>query len=144
MIMDLKVIRRLRTEKSTIGDLYIDGVKKYHTLEDVDRGLHSDMTLAEIAAIKVKTKTAVPTGKYNVTKFNSPKHGWCLLVNHVPGFNMIEIHAGNYAEDTDGCLLVGLGEAHDMVTSSKVAIAELYALVFPILEHGGEVWITYE
>lgn len=142
--MELLVTRTKRTGISTIGELSIDGVKKYFTLEDTERGLTSDMSLDEIKAIKVKGKTAIPTGRYKVTKYKSPTRGWCLLLHDVKGFSMIEIHVGNYATDTEGCLLVGMGVAHDMVTSSKAAIKELYATVFPVLENGGEVWITYK
>lgn len=144
--MELSVIRHKKTSLSTIGNLYVDGIKKWVTLEDTDRGLNNEMPLDEIASIKVKGKTAIPTGRYKVTKYKSPTRGWCLLVNNVPGFNMIEIHVGNYATDTEGCLLVGMDVANvpDMIVSSKAAIKELYDLTFPLIEAGKDVWITYQ
>ena len=143
--MELLIVRRKKTELSAIGDMYVDGVKKWATLEDTDRGLTNQMTLQKIASIKVKGKTAIPTGRYKVTKYNSPTRGWCLLVNDVPGFSMIEMHVGNYPQDTDGCTLVGLsvGSQPDMINSSRDAIKQLYDLAFPLLDQGKEVWATY-
>lgn len=143
--MELLVVRRKKTELSTIGDIYVNGVKKWVSLEDKDRGLTSQMTLAQIAAIKVKGVTAIPTGRYLLKKYNSPKHGWCLLVVGVLGFSMIEWHVGNYARDTDGCLLAGMSVSSqpDMINSSKQAIKEINDLVFPELDLGREVWVTY-
>lgn len=143
--MEILIVRRKKTDLSVIGDMYIDGVKKWVTLEDTDRGLTNQMTLAQIQAIKIKTKTAIPTGRYPVAKYNSPKRSWCLLVNDVPGFSMIEIHVGNYPQDTDGCTLVGLSVSSqpDAINSSKDAIKALYALAFAELDKGGKVWATY-
>lgn len=142
--MELKVIRKIKTPNSTIGDFLIDGIKKFVTLEDVDRGLTSAMTLAKIAAIKVKTETAIPTGRYKVTSYFSPKHNAIVpLVNDVPGFEGIEIHIGNYAKDTDGCLLLGTGLAPDMITGSKDTIDQFYPIVFETLKNE-DVFITYQ
>ncbi len=143
--MEILIVRRKKTDLSAIGDMYIDGVKKWVTLEDADRGLTDQMTLAQIQAVKKKGITAIPTGRYKVTKYNSPTRGWCLLVNDVPGFSMIEIHVGNYPKDTDGCTLVGLSVSSqpDMINSSKDAIRALYALTFPEIEAGNQVWATY-
>jgi hypothetical protein len=143
--MELLIVRRKKTTLSTIGDLYIDGKKRYVTLEDTDRGLTNEMTLEQIKAIKVKTTTAIPTGRYKLSIYNSPKHGKVLLVNNVPGFDMIEIHVGNYPKDTDGCTLVGMSVSSqpDMINSSKDAIAALNGLVMPFIEGGGEAWATY-
>ena len=41
-----------------------------------------------------------------------------LLLN-VEGFDYIRIHSGNSAEDTDGCLLLGLNKVKGKVIDSK-------------------------
>ncbi len=144
--MELTVVRKIKTPNSTIGDLYINGVKKYVTLEDFDRGLTSDMTLEEIKAIKVKTQTAIPTGRYKLSIYKEGKHGECLLVNEVPGFSMIEIHVGNYPKDTEGCLLVGMlvPSTKDMISQSTPAVEELNKIVFAEIKAGRDVYITYK
>ena len=58
--------------------------------------------------------SCIPTGVYTVTPCNSPKHGACFLVLDVPGRSAIEIHAGNFVQNTEGCLLVGRDLTSDM------------------------------
>lgn len=116
-----------------------------YCLEDKDRGLSSTMSLSEIKENKVPKETAIPTGRYQITKYFSPKHGvWVPLLLHVPGFEFVEIHVGNYAKDTDGCLLLGSGVAPDMVTNSKDTVAKFYKRIFAELTDDSQVWITCE
>lgn len=49
----------------------------------------------------------IPCGVYQVTPFRSPKMGPDFIVHNVPSRTMIEMHAGNVIEDTEGCILVG-------------------------------------
>ena len=49
----------------------------------------------------------IPVGEYEVRPFASPSKGHVFLVHDVPKRNMIEIHAGNTIDDTEGCILVG-------------------------------------
>ena len=44
---------------------------------------------------------------YYVALYDSPKHGECFLLSLVPDRTDIEIHAGNFFDDTTGCILVG-------------------------------------
>lgn len=143
--MELTVDRTTKTENSTIGKFSIDGEFFSYCLEPKDRGLTSNMSEAQIAVIKVKDKTCIPTGRYRVTKYFSPKHeAEVPVLVDVPGFAFVEIHAGNYATDTDACLLLGMGKMVDMVTMSRQAIGQFYPKFFTALEAGEEVWITYQ
>jgi hypothetical protein len=140
MNLTLKLERKVKTGQSTIGELSINGVFECFILEDVDRGLNSKMTLAEIASIKIKTQTAIPTGNYNIVKFFSPKHNENLpLLENVPGFAGIEIHVGNFAKDTDGCLLPGEEKGLDAVLHSTIATAKLNTKIFGALAAGSTV-----
>ncbi len=92
------------------GHLYVDGRLILTTLEDVDRGLTSDMSYEDIIAIKVPGSTAIPYGEYCVKYRWSNKNkmlvpGLC----DVKGFGDIEIHVGNSSADCAGCILVGSG-----------------------------------
>lgn len=54
----------------------------------------------------------IPTGTYTVrwtSKEENPKHGPCWEVQNVPGRTDILIHPGNDENDSDGCILPGLG-----------------------------------
>lgn len=50
----------------------------------------------------------IPAGRYGLSVYNSPKNGFPVyLLRDVPGYSYIEIHPGNTAADTEGCILVG-------------------------------------
>lgn len=118
--MKLKLIRKTKTSKSTVGELYVDGVFECYVLEDVDRQLelYPDK--------KVPGATCIPRGTYRVALSMSSRFGIVLPeVLSVPGFVGVRIHAGNTAKDTDGCPLVGKTKGQDFVGQSKVALAEL-------------------
>lgn len=123
---ELKVVRFEFTEESTISELYLNGTLFCFCIEDYDRGLDSLMKLEDIKAAKVKDLTAIPIGHYNVTLFTSPKHGPNTpLLHNVPGFDMVEIHNGNYVSNSSACLLVGSGHTKNMVTNSRVTLERL-------------------
>src|SRR3972149_10690167 len=95
--MELLLQRKIFTDKSTIGELFVDGVFECFTLEDVVRDDE-----------KIKKVTAIPDGIYTVLVTWSPRFKRQLpLLIDVPGFDGIRIHPGNTADDTEGCLLVG-------------------------------------
>jgi len=82
-----------------------------------------------------KNISCIPEGVYNATKYSSPKHGEVILLKDVPGRSMIEIHAGNYTRQIEGCILVGDslkyldGDTILDVTSSKATLAKLLTLL---------------
>ena len=93
--MKIEVERKLYTEQSTIGELSIDGKFFCYTLEDTVRQ----------PGVKVYSKTAIPSGAYEVTLTHSPKFGRLMpLLNNVPNYVGVRIHSGNDANDTEGCL----------------------------------------
>ena len=50
----------------------------------------------------------IPAGTYRARIYNSPKFGRrVILLSNVPGFDAIEIQAGNTKDDTKGGILVG-------------------------------------
>lgn len=135
--MELSLIRQVKTDNSTIGSLYIDGVFECYTLEDKDRGLSSQMPEALIKDMKVKGETAIPTGTYSIDmdtvspRFSSSSSyksigGKLPRLVGVKGFDGVLIHIGNYPKDTDGCILVGTTKATDSIGNSKVAFNALY------------------
>lgn len=51
--------------------------------------------------------SCIPAGNYSARLYDSPRHGMVALLDGVPGRSMIEIHAGNYTTQIEGCILVG-------------------------------------
>ena len=101
--MELTLKRTVKHDDYTMGILSIEGVPFCNTLEPTWRDIGPRGW-----GIKIPGKTAIPEGCYPLYVTRSPKFGqWLPLVNHVPGFEGIRIHAGNTAEDTEGCILVG-------------------------------------
>ena len=127
--MKLELKRRWETDKSTIGELFIDGVFECYTLEDVVR------------PVKIPKQTAIPTGNYRVVVDFSQK--FQKLMPHVldvPNFQGIRIHPGNTDVDTEGCILVGRIHGHDFIGESRLAFAALY----PKLLNEADLTITNE
>lgn len=118
--MELTVIRYDFLPDRTFGKLYIDGEYWCDTLEDLDRGLYDYMSVEEIKQKKVKDKTAIPYGKYEVKMTYSIKYEKELpQILNVPGFAGVRIHNGSYPEHSLGCVLIGR-RLNDMLTDSRV------------------------
>lgn len=143
--MELLVDRKWKKSNYTISNLFIDGVKFCNVLEDTDRNLKDSMTVSEISKIKIKDKTAIPSGTYNITlDVVSPKFGGMdfykthanggrlpRLLN-VKGFDGILIHVGDGlkgADLTSGCLLVGNNTSVGQLSDGKETFKKLYKIL---------------
>lgn len=127
----------------SIGHLYdADGHKVCDTIEDTDRGLTDKMSLDEILSKKVKSRTAIPRGRYRLTlDIVSPKFvkksyyrtfcaGKLPRLLNVPGFEGILIHKGTTERDSAGCIIVGYNTIKGMVTKSQEAFEKLYRILY--------------
>jgi heme-degrading monooxygenase HmoA len=132
--MELLLKRKWFTDKSTTGELYVDGEKECFTLEDVVR-----------EGEKVYGVTAIPYGRYQVTMTMSPRFKKIMpLLNNVEGFDGVRIHKGNKAEDTEGCILVGTWRTRDWINNSKKAYDDLFEKLEKADDKGEKIWITIE
>lgn len=113
--MKLLLKRIHKTDVSTIGELYIDGIFQCYTLENIERD------------VKIKSETAIAKGKYKVmiTLSNRFKKYMPLLLN-VPNFEGVRIHSGNTNHDTEGCILVGQTRSKDFIGQSRKAFDKLF------------------
>ena len=110
--MELKVIRKIFTNKSTIGELHINGKFFCYTLEDKDR-------YVEQGGKKEFGITAIPRGTYNVVlSFSNRFQKYLPEILNVPQFAGIRMHTGNKPEDTEGCILVGKIKMKDFIGES--------------------------
>jgi hypothetical protein len=126
---------------ATLGKLYVDGHLLCDTLEDEVRELPG----VPVAQWKQYGKTAIPQGIYRVTLEDSPRFGpYTMTVNGVNGFDKIRIHAGNDAEDTHGCLLVGTRNSDSTIGQSRLALSALKQRVLNAALAGDEVLIEYK
>jgi len=126
--MKLTVQRLVLTPQSTCGNLFIGDALEAWTLELPKKdGLPG---------------SCIQAGLYTVVLNNSPKfsidlkfQALCKSINcmylmpevlDVPNREEIRIHWGNWASDTEGCILVGKSHQNDAIGESRAAFAELY------------------
>ena len=101
MDLNLKLERKWKKEKYTIGNLYVNGVFFSNVLEDTVRGLHQDMTPEEIKKIKIHGQTAIPSGRYEIRVTLSARFRRQLpILLNVPGYAGVRIHPGNTDANT--------------------------------------------
>lgn len=138
--MKLKLVRKHFSDKATEGKLFINDDFTCYTLEDKDRKLEVNGCSA-----KVQNVTCIPRGYYKVTISMSNRFKKFLIeVHDVPCFTGIRIHAGNKAEDTEGCILVGGFNAKDndnWIGESKLAYEALHKKVKQALSNGEEIFL---
>ena len=116
MILTLK--RKWLTNKSTIGELSINGKFFCFSLEDVVR------------KIKIPKETAIPAGTYEIiVSYSNNFKKFLPLLLKVPGFEGVRIHAGNKAADTNGCILTGMKKGVDEIYESKKAFDNLFKMM---------------
>jgi len=115
---EMTLIRTLKTEVLTAGELWYDNQLLCYTLEDAER------------KVKIKHQTCIPVGVYKVivnmsTRF---KQNMPLLLN-VPNFEGVRIHKGNTTEDTSGCILVGTKFIDNKLLYSSIAYTKVFSLI---------------
>lgn len=151
--MELRLNRRYKGPKYTIGNLYIDDIYFCDTLEDIDRGITSSTSLEDISRKKVYGQTAIPTGTYKVNlnvvspKFKNrswakPYGGKVPRLMNVPGFEGVLIHPGNTDSDTSGCILVGKNTVVGKVMESTITFNGLMKKLLEAKAKGESIQIN--
>ena len=152
--MELTLVRSFKCNGYTIGHLYWGDMMLCDTLEDVDRGLSQELTVAQNKDLKLKSITAIPTGTYKISmdtlspRFGSKPYykqvckGYVPRLLNVKAFDGVLIHVGNTVKDTDGCILVGENKVKGQVVNSKEAFAKLYNFMKNAHDNGEEITIT--
>ena len=113
--MRITVKRSAKKPGYTIGRMMVNGKYLCDTMEPTWRDLSKEG--------KIWGQTAIPEGTYQVYITKSRKfYRWLPLLWQVPGFEGIRIHAGNYPEDTQGCILVGWNKQRGMLNNSRDAL----------------------
>lgn len=92
--MILELIRHETSDEGTIGILKINKMVFCTTLEPPDLQ-------------NAKNTSNIPTGQYVCEFIRSPKFGNTYEVQGVPERSSILFHAGNTADHTKGCILLG-------------------------------------
>lgn len=103
----LTLIRDVKGDKAILGKLYLNGAIICYTLENAAK--------------------AIPTGLYLVQNSMSPKFKRELPLVFNAGVSSsrgIRFHRGNTANDSQGCILVGMGRDVKKYLITESALAE--------------------
>ena len=88
-------------------------------------------------------RSTIPEGTYPLLVTLSPRFKeWLPYLQGVPDFEGIRIHAGNYPDDTQGCILVGENRLKGMVVNSRTWLHRLMKRIREVEKEGEAVWIT--
>lgn len=127
--MKLELKRIALRDTYTIGKLYIDGEYFCDTIEDKVRDLNKNGVF-DNGETKIKGKTAIPYGKYEVVWAYSPRFKrYTPRLLNVNSFSGVLIHAGNTANDSEGCILLGQNKVTGKVINSKPFVDKLYSII---------------
>lgn len=138
--MELTLQREASTDESTPGKLFVNGRFECFTLEDVVR----EVPGLRVAAWKVASRTAIPTGTYHVTIDMSQRFGKQMPhILNVEDFDGVRIHSGNTSADTEGCILLGQDRnGPDEVINSRAAFNAFFPKLQAAINNGEDVTIT--
>ena len=149
------ILKRIAKRKTyTIGRLYIRQQVMDEYLPGTEDMYFCD-TLEPIwrdykhGAYKVKGRSAIPEGRYAVAISYSPKFKqWLPILLGGPEFNRkwqgVRIHAGNTANDTEGCILVGKNREVGKVLDSRIWLHRLKQKIVEARARGETVWLSVE
>jgi hypothetical protein len=116
------LVRYYNDDAVTLGNLQIGGIKHkpIFTLENPWRNNERNLS-------------CIPVGEYECKAFTGIKHRNCYQVCNVKDRAYILIHKGNYAKDTQGCILIGncVVSRHSeyMITNSQATMRILKELL---------------
>lgn len=120
----------------TIGKLYIDDAYFCDTLEDTVRDTNKSGKF-DNGEQKIKGKTAVPYGTYEIKWTYSPRFKkYTPQLMNVPSFEGIRVHAGNTSADTEGCLILGENKQVGKVLNSRATINKFYPIIKEACSNG--------
>lgn len=105
-------------------------------VDTTDHGIFGRMTFdgSEFSCTTLERHDiCIPQGTYPIVMYNSPEHGIVPLLQGVPGRSMIEIHEGNWEENSKGCILVGakraVVEGKEGIATSKDTLKKVVELI---------------
>lgn len=150
--MEIQVDRKWKKQKYTISNMTIDGEFAANVLEDTDRGLRKEYGAGVVKKTKAlhPKETAIPSGRYLVTFTYSPKFcdkkyaikGMIPLINGVPGFSAIRMHAGRNAGWSEGCLLVGRNTVvGGLGADTEEVCAKVFQRMYLAWDKKEEIWV---
>lgn len=134
--MELKVVRSVHSDSSTLGKMYLNDEFFAYTCEDTVRNLDGDKTK------KIKGQTAIDAGRYEVVlSYSEHFQRYLPLLLNVPCFDGVRIHGGNTAEDSQGCILIGANSDLKSCISNCASKVNSLVAALKTVEKKEKIWI---
>lgn len=134
--MELKVVRIVKNETSTLGKMYLNNEFYAYTCEDKVRNIKGDIRK------KVEGQTAIDEGRYEVVlSFSNRFQKYLPLLLNVPCFEGIRIHGGNTAADSLGCILIGANSDLKTCISNCASKVNNLVAILKTVEKKEKIWI---
>ena len=136
--MDILIKRIYNCPTYCISHVYIDGSYICDAIEDTDRMLDDTMDEKYILSKKIKSKTAIPCGTYNILmNVISPKfslkpyykkfcNGRLPRFEKIKGFSGVLFHRGNTEKDSAGCIILGQNKIKGQVINSTMCFENFW------------------
>ena len=122
-------------EGFVLGKVYSNGLYFSESCEDQDRYL-------EKGGMKVKTRTAIPRGRYKLTTSYSMRFKKELPeVQGVDQFTGVRCHGGNKAEDSEGCILIGKVRTRTGIAQCADTVKRMIDMINTTEDMGGSCWL---
>ena len=122
--MNLILKRTFQNRHKTLGNLFLfDGGRIICMLKTLELPWKNNQ----------RRVSCIPEGTYNVKVHQSPKFGWCLWIQDVPGRSEILIHVGNYTRQILGCVLSGV--MHDDIDNDGIMDVKHSGVAMETLQH---------
>lgn len=120
-MVNINITRRTYTHQSIISSLRASSTNSSlhfvgYTLENAKAGSHYK-------------KTPTPPGTYAAKIRTDGPLGWRIELLRVPRHTHIEIHIGNYPDDSHGCFLPGETKTNNAVGHSAAALRQIKSIV---------------
>lgn len=129
------VVQHVGKESHTPGKMYANGLFFCFTCEDEDRRL-------EAGGVKVKTRTAIPRGIYELTTSFSHRFQKVLPeVLNVKDYSGVRCHGGNFAEHSEGCPLLGQVRTLTGVAKCDETVKRMIKMIEDAMDQGRRVFL---
>lgn len=129
-IPEYDLLRFKQNEQATLGRIINKFLEVCSTIEPAWKENFRNNPLT-----KENEASCIPEGRYLCRKYSSTKYQDVWEVTGIKGRNKILIHAGNYAYQSEGCILVGDKHTNNqgipMVNNSQNTLNKLRKLLPP-------------
>lgn len=88
--------------------------------------------------MNIPFKSCIPVGEYICKRYKSDRYKHTFIIENVTNRDRVLFHVGNFLEDTDGCICIGLsfGEVGEsaLIRDSRIAFKRFMRILSDVME----------